>query len=121
MTGRPPSTTGLPTSRTDPAPAPRRIVVRALAAAALLGLLAAPLAGCTDSSSPDTCHDISVRVCDRLAECGSLARTFGTPERCADSFDGLFASQNRTDDECRLEWSLIGDLPCGALVTHFDI
>lgn len=106
------------TVRTLPPTAPR--AARAIATAALVLLLAASLGGCAKSPA-DTCHDVSGWVCDRLAECGSLATPFGTLERCVDSFDGLFTVQLRTDEGCTGEWQVIQDLPCNSFVAYFEI
>ena len=113
MTGSPSAPTGPPMPATALPRRARRVVVRTLAAA-LLGLLAAPLGGCSSGGSGDTCLDVAKNACDRVAECGALTGAFGTAERCEDSFGGLFRSQGATDACIAFE---LGHTSGGACVT----
>jgi hypothetical protein len=95
--------------------------LRAFAAATLLGLAGSSLCGCSSGGSEDTCRDVSANVCLKVAECGALTVPFGTPEKCVESFVGLYAAWNSTDAQCRDEWELVQELPCSVFLAHYEI
>ena len=94
---------------------------RTLLRAAGLALALGVGGGCSSSSSPSTCNDISGSICEKLQGCGALTTTFDSTEQCVASFNGYFEVGNADDTACRAEWAVSEPLDCAAFIAHYSI
>lgn len=99
-----------------------RMKIRMLVGASLL--LAVGALGCGGGSSKDDCGDIAKKACEKLYDCGYFYSLNGvtpvTEDVCRNQVEAQLAVNGVSDEQCRDEWEIGGDIGCGAYLGWFN-